>query len=74
MLNVGNERLPLCPGHGPTRRSFLQAGTAGLAGMVLPNLMRLEAGGAVDEQQGEDHATASRSSWSARPATSTPGT
>ena len=47
MLNVGNEKLQLCPGHGPTRRSFLQAGTAGLAGMALPNLLRLEAAGAV---------------------------
>ncbi len=48
MLNVGNEKLPLCHGHGLTRRSFLQVGTAGLAGMVLPNLMRLQAAGAVD--------------------------
>jgi len=48
MLNVGNEKVPVC--HGTTRRSFLQAGTAGLAGMVLPNLMRLEAAGAVEKQ------------------------
>src|SRR4051794_25258060 len=45
MLNVGSEKLPLCPGHGPTRRSFLQLGTAGMAGMALPNLLRLEAAG-----------------------------
>ncbi len=45
MLNVGNVKVPVC--HGLTRRSFLQAGTAGLAGMMLPNLMRLEAEGAV---------------------------
>jgi Protein of unknown function (DUF1501) len=50
MLNVGREYVPVC--HGPTRRSFLQAGTAGIAGMVLPNLMRLEAAGAVEERRG----------------------
>ena len=48
MLNIGNEKLPLCHGHGVTRRSFLQAGAAGMAGMALPNLMRLEASGAVE--------------------------
>jgi hypothetical protein len=48
MLNVGNEKVPVCHGHGPTRRSFLQAGSAGLAGMVLPNLLRLEAAGDTD--------------------------
>src|SRR5687768_16237076 len=48
MLNIGNEKLPLCPGHGVTRRSFLQAGATALGGMSLPNLMRLEASGAVD--------------------------
>src|SRR4051812_36195984 len=50
MLNVGREKLPLCPGHGPTRRSFLQAGTAGLAGMSLPNLLRLQDAGAAEER------------------------
>jgi hypothetical protein len=45
MLNVGNVKVPVC--HGFTRRSFLQAGTAGLAGMVLPNLLRLESAGAA---------------------------
>ena len=29
MLNVGNEYVPVCSG--PTRRSFLTAGSAGLA-------------------------------------------
>ena len=33
MLHIGNERVPVC--HGVTRRSFLQAGSAGLAGMTL---------------------------------------
>ncbi len=51
MLNVGNEKLRLCPGHGPTRRSFLQAGTAGLTGMLLPNLMKLQAAGGIDESK-----------------------
>jgi hypothetical protein len=49
MLNVGNVKVPVCHGH--TRRSFLQAGTAGLAGMMLPNLLRLEASGATDESR-----------------------
>jgi hypothetical protein len=43
MLNIGNVRLPMCPGHGLTRRSFLRVGTAGLATMALPNLLRLDA-------------------------------
>jgi hypothetical protein len=50
MLNVGNVNVPVC--HGFTRRSFLQAGTAGLAGMGLVNLLRLEAAGAVDDRRG----------------------
>lgn len=48
MLNIGNVKLPLCHGHGHTRRSFLQAGTAGLTGMALPNLLGLESAGAVE--------------------------
>jgi len=48
MLNLGNERVPMCDGHGHTRRSFLQAGSAGLAGLTLTNLVRSEAAGAVD--------------------------
>ncbi len=46
MLHVGNVKVPLC--QGLTRRSFLQAGSAGLAGMALPNLFRLEAAGAFN--------------------------
>jgi hypothetical protein len=49
MLNIGHEKVSLCSG--VTRRSFLQAGVAGLAGMWLPDLMKLEASGAVDEQR-----------------------
>jgi hypothetical protein len=49
MLNIGNEKVSLCSGL--TRRSFLQAGVAGLAGMWLPDLMKLEASGAVDEHR-----------------------
>src|SRR4051812_37538284 len=43
MLNVGNVKIPVC--HGLTRRSFLRLGSAGLAGMALPNLLTLEARG-----------------------------
>jgi len=50
MLNVGNVKVPVCHGHGLTRRSFLQAGSAGLAGLALPNLMRLEAAGGIDDR------------------------
>jgi hypothetical protein len=46
MLNVGNLKMPVCHGHGVSRRSFLAAGTAGMAGLALPNLMNLEARGA----------------------------
>ena len=49
MLHVGNVKVPVC--HGVTRRSFLQAGSAGLAGMTLPGLLSLEASGAVDSQR-----------------------
>ncbi|HEX4607256.1 MAG TPA: DUF1501 domain-containing protein [Urbifossiella sp.] len=45
MLNVGNVRVPVC--HGATRRSFLTAGSAGLVGLALPDLFRLEAAGQV---------------------------
>lgn len=48
MLHIGDSKAPVCHGHGFTRRSFLQAGAAGLAGMTLPNLLSLEAAGAVD--------------------------
>jgi hypothetical protein len=49
MLNVGNVKVPVC--HGVTRRSFLQVGTAGLAGMALPSLLRLEQAGAVEPRR-----------------------
>lgn len=49
MLHIGNESVPLCSG--PTRRSFLQAGAATLGGLSLPNVMALEAAGAVDESK-----------------------
>ena len=52
MLNVGNLKMPMCHGHGVSRRSFLSAGTAGLAGLVLPDLMKLEARGAVKAGSG----------------------
>src|ERR1700704_4753390 len=46
MLNIGNEKVSLCSG--VSRRSFLQVGVAGLAGMWLPDLMKAEASGSVD--------------------------
>jgi hypothetical protein len=46
MLHVGNVKVPVC--HGVTRRSFLQAGSAGIAGLTLPHLLSLESQGAVD--------------------------
>ena len=49
MLHVGNEYLPLCSGG--TRRSFLQAGAAAMAGLSLPNLLKLQAAGLVDERK-----------------------
>lgn len=49
MLHVGNVKVPLC--QGLTRRSFLQVGSAGLAGLALPNLLRLEAAGAFNGRQ-----------------------
>ncbi len=51
MFHLGHERVPMCSGHGPTRRSFLQAGSAGLMGLSLPAWMSLEASGAVDQSQ-----------------------
>jgi Protein of unknown function (DUF1501) len=48
MLNVGNEKIPVC--QGITRRSFLTAGAAGLATLSLPTLMHLEASGAGSER------------------------
>ena len=49
MLHIGNERVSLCSGHGSTRQSFLQAGSAGMVGLSLPAWMSLEASGAVDQ-------------------------
>ncbi|MCH7727750.1 MAG: DUF1501 domain-containing protein, partial [Planctomycetes bacterium] len=46
MLHIGNEHVPDCSG--VHRRSFLQAGAAGMAGLTLPTLLGLEAAGAVD--------------------------
>jgi hypothetical protein len=50
MLNVGNVNVPVCSG--VTRRSFLQIGSAGLAGMMLPNLLRLEAADSASDRPG----------------------
>lgn len=46
MLNIGKVNVPVC--HGVTRRGFLQVGSAGLAGLSLPNLLNLERAGAVE--------------------------
>src|SRR4249920_290011 len=51
MLNVGNVKVPVCSG--TTRRSFLSAGTAGLATLALPNLLQLQAAGATDSGKGK---------------------
>lgn len=51
MLHVGDERVGVCGGHGFTRRSFLQVGATGMAGLSLPNLMGLQAAGAVNGSQ-----------------------
>jgi hypothetical protein len=48
MLHVGERRVGVCAGHGFSRRSFLQAGSAGVGGLTLPNMLALEANGAVD--------------------------
>ena len=49
MLHIGDEKISVCSGM--TRRSFLSAGTAGLAGLSLHALFGFEAAGAVDERQ-----------------------
>src|SRR5580765_3281737 len=46
MLNIGKEKVSLCSG--VTRRSFLQVGVAGMSGLWLPDLLKLEASGSVD--------------------------
>jgi hypothetical protein len=48
MLSVGNVPIPLC--QGLSRRSLLCAGSAGLTGLLLPNLLRLEAAGAANDR------------------------
>lgn len=53
MFHVGHEKVQMCSGHGPTRRSFLQAGSAGLMGLSLPSILSLEAAGAVDPAKAE---------------------
>lgn len=49
MLHIGSARVPVCSGL--TRRSFLQAGATGLAGLSLPAWLQLEEAGAVDYSQ-----------------------
>lgn len=51
MLHIGNVKVPVCSGQ--TRRSFLQVGAAGLVGLNLPDLLRMEAAGAVDDSKAE---------------------
>ena len=46
MFGLGDIRVPVC--HGVTRRSFLEAGSAGIAGLGLANALALEAAGAVN--------------------------
>ena len=45
MLHIGNEQVPDCSGL--NRRSFISAGTAGMAGLTLPHMLGLESQGAV---------------------------
>ena len=45
MLNIGNEKVDLCSG--VSRRAFLQVGVAGMAGLWLPDLLKLEASGST---------------------------
>ncbi|MDX1947960.1 MAG: DUF1501 domain-containing protein [Pirellulaceae bacterium] len=50
MLNLGSVKIPLCDS--VSRRSFLQIGSAGLAGLSLPSLMDMQASGAVNSGSG----------------------
>src|SRR3954451_18798603 len=50
MLNVGREMVRLC--EGVSRRSFLQIGSAGLATLSLPTLLKVEAAGGAKEKTG----------------------
>ena len=49
MLHIGNERTNDCSG--VNRRSFLQAGAAGVGAVTLPQMLGLEAAGAVDSDK-----------------------
>ena len=49
MLNIGAINVPVC--HGFTRRSFLRAGSAGLAGLSLPALVNLKSARAIDDSR-----------------------
>jgi uncharacterized protein (DUF1501 family) len=46
MLNIGNEKVPLCSG--PSRRSFLSVGTAAAGALALPTFFRFQQAGAAD--------------------------
>ena len=46
MLNIGNEKVPLC--EGLSRRSFLTVGAAGAGALALPTFFRLQKAGAAD--------------------------
>src|SRR4029077_10361826 len=47
MIHIGDEQVRLCSG--TSRRAFVQAGAASLAGLSLPWLSTLQAAGAVNE-------------------------
>ena len=51
MLQIGDVRVPVC--HGVTRRSFLEAGATGLAGLSLPVVLSLQEAGAVESQKSQ---------------------
>src|SRR5438270_671943 len=51
MLHIGNVKVPTCGGL--TRRSFLQAGAAGLVGLNLPDFLAMKAAGAVDDAKAD---------------------
>ena len=46
MLHIGNKHVPDCSG--VNRRSFLQAGAAGVGALTLPNMLALQEAGAVE--------------------------
>jgi hypothetical protein len=49
MLHLGDVRVPVC--HGTTRRSFLQAGAAGIGALSMHAMNALQASGAVNESK-----------------------